>query len=279
MKYKYYCCVDFDSYVIKFLESRKIKHETSSIPNRLYFTVYSDTEQNEELLSYIKKLEGTSITKSSVYSKQEMEEANWYLLEVYRMGIDTSKPDFTYDAQCRYVTAYGMKKCHHLEQVREFISKRTPKWKSGYQFCSVETGAVTIIFCSDYAKEAIIQSGVTGVDFMNVLKGDLKTQTPDVSQLVFKNKLPLEAYKFVGDYTEEKCPMCGKINYCFTDPNCDNIRLNTDLIPKGIDAFGSQIRLGWGHGHEPIVISKKLYDLITKELKEKTKHFVCHPIG
>ena len=114
---------------------------------------------------------------------------------------------------------------------------------------------------------------------MPVLKGDLKTERPDVSQLVFTNKLPREAYTFIGEYTEDICPFCGRINYIFSELNCDNIRLNKDIVQKGIDVFGSQITLGWGFGYEPIVISKKFYNLITKELKENPKHINCQPIG
>ena len=42
------------------------------------------------------------------------------------------------------------------------------------------------------------------------------------------------------------CPFCGRINYIFDEPNCDFLRLNTDVIPKNVDAFGSKIVIGWG---------------------------------
>ena len=277
MKYKYYCRMNEDSRTINFLQSKNIKHETDLNRKRLYFNIYSDAEYSEDLLSYIKNLDGTSISKFSIFSKQEMEAANWYLLEATHLGIGTSNTEYTYDAKCLYSTAYGMKRYYHLDQVNPFVSKKTPKWKNRYQFCGVDTGFITKIFCSDYARDAIIRTGISGVDFMPVLKGDLKTETPDVSQLVFRNKLPLEAYKFIGDYEERVCPFCGRINYCFTEPNCDNIRLNADMIPQGIDAFGSQIVIGGGFGDEPVVISKKFYDLITKELNEK--HVDCMPVG
>ncbi len=280
MKYKFYCYVHGeDARVIDFLKARNVKYEIAPLPLGVYFTIYSDTEGCDELLKYIKTLPRKSIAKSSVFSKQEMEEANWYLMYATRMGIDTSNVDYTFEAKCPYITIYGMKKHFHLEQINPFVSKRTPGWKNGYQFCSPETGFMSYIFCSDFAKESIKNSGIVGVEFMKVLKGDLKTETPDVSQLVFNNKLPLEAYSFVGDYEEEVCPCCGKVKYAFKEPNCEHIKLNVDLIPKGIDAFGSQIGIGYGFAEEPIVISKKFYNLITKELKEKPKHFIFYPIG
>ena len=279
MKYKFYCGVDENASVKEFLETRKIKYETDTFLKRIYFTIYSDTENSDELLGYITSLPETSISKSSVFSEQEMEKANWYLLDVTRMGIDTSNTDYTYDSKCPYTTCFGMKKHRHLDQIGPFVSKRTPKWKKGYQFCSVETGFTTRIFCSDAAKRTIRSNGIAGIEFINVLKGDLKTPTSDVSQLVFKNKLSREDYTFIGDFRENVCPFCGRINYVFTEPNCDNIRLNTSALPEGIDAFGSHITIGEGFGDEPIVISKKFYDLLIKEMKENPKHFIFYPIG
>ena len=59
--------------------------------------------------------------------------------------------------------------------------------------------------------------------------------------------------------------------------NCDFLRLNTDVLPKNIDVFGSEIIIGWGFGDEPVIISKKFYNLLFKELKEKSKHFIIYP--
>lgn len=280
MKYRYMCRIRPDTAVISFLEKKNIKYEIAfAITDTLIFDLYSDMEEHEHILEYIKSKPGSLITKLSVFSKQEMEDANWYLMEVTRMGIDTRKPDFTYDAKCPYTTSYGMQKHHHIDQVNPFVSKKIPKWKNRSHFCSTETGFVTKIFCSDYAKEKIIQSGVTGVDFMPVLKSDLKTENPDISQLVFKNKLPLDAYTFIGNYTEDICPFCGRINYIFEELNCDNIRLNTNVIPKDVDVFGSEIILGEGFGDEPIVVSKKFYNLITKEINENPGHLCWYPIA
>ena len=122
MKYKFYCAINEDISVINFLKTKKIKYETGPLPNRIYFTIYSDIENNEELLKYIQTLPETSIEKSSVFSEQEMEDANWYLLYVTRMGMETKNVDYTYDAKCPYTTAYGMQRHYHLDQVNPFVS-------------------------------------------------------------------------------------------------------------------------------------------------------------
>ncbi len=91
MKYEFYCGMNEDVSVINFLKNKNIKYEMGPIPKRIYYTVYSDTENSDELLKYIETLPGTSISKSSVFSNQEMEDANWYLLYVTRMGMETKK--------------------------------------------------------------------------------------------------------------------------------------------------------------------------------------------
>ena len=279
MKYKYYCRVKPDSYVVRFLEQKNVKYKIATITEMLIFDIYSDTEQSEEFLEYIQRREGNLITKSSVFSEQEMENANWYLLYATRMGMETKDVQYTYDAKCLYSTAYGIHKYHHLDQVNPFVSSKTPKWKNRYNFCSEETGFMTKIFCSDFAKEAIVKNQITGVDFIPVLKKDLKTNVSDVNQLMFPNKLPLEAYTFIGKYKEKVCPFCGRKKYVFEEPNCDIIRLNTDIIPEGIDAFGSKIIVGEGFGEELVVISKKFYNLLIKGLNENPKHFILFPIA
>ena len=279
MKFEYYCSVDFDQYLVALLESQKIKYETCALTNTIHFKIYSNLERCEEILTYINKLSYHLISKSSVFSKQEMDSASWYLFYVSRMGIETKNVDYTYDAKCPYTTVHGMHRHRHLNQINPFVSSKTIKWKNRDNFCSVETGFMTQIFCSNYAKDAIIKNGIVGVEFMPVLKGDLKTVNPCVSQLVFKHKLPLEAYTFIGKYSEDVCPFCGRINYIFDELNCDNIRLNTDKIPSGIDAFGSEITIHEGFGEEPIVISKKFYNLLLKGLNENPKHFIFYPIA
>ena len=279
MKYRYYCCVNEDDRVIDLLKTKNLKYRASEAHRFLSFEVFSDMKDCEDFLSFLRTIPGTTIRKSSVFSDKEMEDASWYLFYVSRMGMDTSNVEFTYNARCRYTTIYGIKKCHHLDQINPFVSKKTPKWKNGYQFCSTETGWTTKIFCSDLAKETIKKSGINGVEFMPVLKGDLKTETPDVSQLVFPNKLPREAFEFIGAYHKEVCPYCGEFDYVFDEPACDNVRLNIDLVPAGIDAFGSEMLFGPGFGEEFIVISKKFYNLIFNELKEKKGHAILYPIA
>ena len=117
MKYEFYCRMNEDINVINFLKDKNIKYETGPLAKRIYFTVYSDTENCDEFLKYIRALPDASISKLSVFSKQEMEDANWYLLYVTRMGMETKKVDYTYDAKCPYVTEYGMRGHHHLDQV------------------------------------------------------------------------------------------------------------------------------------------------------------------
>ena len=56
MKYEFYCRMNEDVNVINFLKDKNIKYETGPLAKRIYFTVYSDTENCDEFLKYIQKL-------------------------------------------------------------------------------------------------------------------------------------------------------------------------------------------------------------------------------
>ena len=101
--------------------------------------------------------------------------------------------------------------------------------------------------------------------------------TENVSQLRFPNILPREAFVFIGEYTEIVCPTCGKINYEFVQPMYDNMRVKNELIPDGIDMFSAQMSISRGWIVPPIIVSKKFYNLVSKEMKEK--HVRFRPIG
>ena len=281
MKIEYYCCIDTDKSLLDILDYNGISYEINKYPDDEWctFTVYSDMPVTEDILRYIKGKKGTTIHETDIFSDEEMEKAKWYLFYVTRMGIDTKNPDFTYEYSCLYYVSpeYGFEKYHHCEQINPFVTSKTPKWKTKYHFCSTETGEITKIFCSDYAKDIIIQNGIKGVEFIPVLKGDLVTHTENVNQLTFPNKLPFEAFTFIGKYKEIVCPFCGKKKYMFDRIRGDNIRIKTEMIPEGIDAFCGDLTIGEGFGYHPIVISKKFYNLLTTNFNKK--HMLFNPIA
>ena len=255
--------------IMDILEEEKI--ECFKNGRYFYFCLHSDNHRAEEILGYLKE----RYSMEALFSNEEMENANWYTFEATRHDIETSDFDFTFKQSCPFQTELGTRYWHTV-QVNPYVSKRIPKWKNNYNFCSVNTGDFYQIFCSDIAKTMIKNRGIKGIDFMPVInKQGLPTQ--NVSQLVFSNILPREAFDFIGEYREIVCPFCAKIRYSFIHPMYDNMRVKTDLIPPGIDAFSAEMSVREGWIVPPVIVSKKIYNLVSKEMKEK--HVRFYPIG
>ena len=256
--------------IIKILEEEKIKYD-DIMGNAFVFYLHSDHERTKEILGYLQE----KYYMEAIFSKEEMENANWYTFEATRHDIETSDFDFTFKQSCPFKTELGTRYWHTV-QVNPFVSKRIPKWKNNYNFCSVNTGDFNQIFCSDIAKMMIKNRDITGVDFMPVVNRK-NIPTDNVSQLRFPNILPRKAFDFIGKYKEIVCPTCGKVRYTFEHPGYDNMRIKTELIPSDIDAFSAEMSVREGWIVPPVIVSKKIYNLVVNEMKEKHVRFM--PIG
>ena len=276
MKIKYHCSESYDNKdLIDLLESENIKCE-DVMGNSFVFDFYSDNPRCEEILNYLKQNPKPFILQEAIYSKEEMEKAEWYEMSATRQVVDTRDWDYTYEFSCPYQRGEGIRYKHRI-QVRPILLQGMPKWKARFNFCTEACGDFALTFCSDYGKEKLIESNITGIEFMPVLKGDRKTPKENIHQLKFTQTLPREAFDFIGQYREYVCPVCGKINYVFKYPMLDNIRIRKEMIPEGVDAFISEMNTGPGFGNELLIASKKLYRLLAEEMKEKHFHFA--PIG
>ena len=274
MKKIYHCSMWYkdsnSDLVLEILKEEKIKYD--DIGNSFVFQVCSDHKRVNEI---IEKLEHPPIILSVIFSDEEMESANWYTFRTTRLNIDTSDEDYTFEYSCPYQSSIGIRYCHQ-KQVRPYLCKRTPNWKNNYNFCGTSSGDFNRIFCSDLAKKMIQNRGITGIDFRPVTnrRGD---PTANVHQLVYPNILPRSVFDFIGEYKEQVCPTCGLVKYIFKKPNDDNIRLRTDLIPPGIDVFAAEMTVNGGWIWPPIIVSKKVYNLVVKEMQEK--HVSFYPVG
>lgn len=261
--------------LIDILKAEKIKM-IDIMGTHFVFDFYSDNPRSNDILKLSSEDDQHIITKEAIFSSQEMDQAEWYIFLATRSVVETKKSDFTYNLRCPFQTSTGIR-YRHKEQINPFITKKTPKWKSNYNFCSTDTGNFSLIFCSDHAKATIIEKDIRGVDFMPVLHKDLITQCENVHELIIPNILSKEALVLVGEYKENTCSSCGQIDIEFINLNINNIEVKKELIPDGIDAFRTEFTFGPGHAHREIIISKKFYNILSKELKEK--HIRCLPVG
>lgn len=278
MKKEYHCsCSSKNTFLMEFLDREQIKYVQGL--NGFIFDFYSDHPKCDEIISLVKSDPETrfspSIIETAVFSKKEMENANWFFMQATRPLIETKKPEYTFTYYCRLPT--DIPRYHHRTQVNPFVVKAMPKWKTKFNFASECCGDFSMIFCSDYAKEKITQSGIVGIDFSPVYNGNLTKIKEDIHQFKVDNILPADVFYFVGEHRIEPCPICGKTNYIFFKPMADNIRVVTDKIPNGIDVFKSETAFYEGWGEHLIIVSKKVYNLIAKDMKERQVRFT--PIG
>lgn len=277
MKTKYHCSATYDNIeLISLLQNEKIKI-TDVNGTDFVFDFFSDTPQCDTILRCTKKEEHPLILKEAIFSKEEMQKAEWYTFKASRTVMETKKVDFTYVVSCPFPDPNPFNKHHHKTQINPFVSNKTPKWKANFNFCCTDTGDYELIFCSDHAKNIIIGNDIKGVEFLPVLKGDLSTPRENVQELMIPNILPEDALVLYGAYKEQICPLCGKVDIVFKDLNMDNLRVKKEKIPQGIDAFRTEITFGPGFGYQEIIISKKLYNLLAQDMKEK--HITCFPVG
>lgn len=275
LRTQYHCTGSFDNEELQALlieQNIKIKEINDK---KFVFDIFSDNFRLDDILNALEKENNKTILKWVVFSEKEMYDAQWYSMGATMLAIDTKKRDFTYTTSCPYQRSTRIA-YRHIEQVKPFVANRTPKWKNRYNFCGVETGDYYTVFCSDEARRVLSENKIVGIEYIPVLTGDMITEKENIQQLTFPNVLPMAAIDFIGSYKENICPTCGRKSYEFLEPNMDNWHIVPSAIPKGIDAFITEVTFDPGQYRE-IVISKKLYNVLIEQMKEK--HLDCRPVG
>ena len=278
MKTEYHCSISNKNIaLIELLNRENIKYDETL--SGFVFDFYSDHPKCDEIISLVKSDPETrfppSISETAIFSKEEMENANWFFMQATRPLIETRKNEYTFNYSCKLPSE--LPRYHHRIQVNPFVVKAMPKWKTKFNFASECCGDFSMIFCSDFAREKITQSDIVGIDFVPVYKGNLTEIKEDIHQFKVDNILPTEAFRFIGNHIIEPCPICGVPNYVLKQPMKDHIRVIADKIPEGIDVFKSEMTVYEGWGEKLIIVSKKVYNLIAKDMKERQVRFT--PIG
>lgn len=274
MKTKYHCSCHWDSRALhKLLEAENIK--CSDFENFFVFDFYSDHPKAQLILQLTRQDSRPMIIEMAIFSKEEMDRAEWFSMEATRQIVDTRNWEYTFAFECEF-DLNSSKRYGHITQVNPFLSSPMPKWKNKFNFCSTAYGDFSTIFCSDYARKCLEESDVVGIDYLPVLKGDLKTSKENLHQLIFPNIFPTDALEAIGEHTVEPCPVCGKTKYIFKKPMVDNLRVKKEKIPKGVDAFISDIGISRGD-MKVVVVSKKVYQIIIETMQEK--HMRFYPLG
>ena len=78
------------------LQSENIKH-TDVMGISYVFDIYSDNPRCEEILNYLRQNPNPFILQEAIYSKEEMQKAEWYEMYATRQVVDTRDWDYTYE--------------------------------------------------------------------------------------------------------------------------------------------------------------------------------------
>ena len=214
-----------------------------------------------------------TILYSWQFDPRELENAEWFLLESRCGKIDSADDTYTFAYSCaKGVDVFGVEHYHHKRQIAPYCLRRTVKWNNKHNIYSDTNGGTHTFFCSSVAKEAFEQQ-LGGIEFVPVLSVKDKCPISDVYQICVLHHLPSEAVILPKGVTFEKCPYCGEKRIYFEHAGLDYISLKRGFLDKGIDIYETEDLFGWGFGYPLVVISRKMYLLLTETLRERTLHF------
>lgn len=214
-----------------------------------------------------------TILYSWQFDPRELENAEWFLMESRCGKIDSADDTYTFAYSCaKGVDVFGVEHYHHKRQIAPYCLRRTVKWNNKHNIYSDTNGGTHTFFCSSVAKEAFEQQ-LGGIAFVPVLSVKDKCPISDVYQICVLHHLPSEAVILPKGVTFEKCPYCGEKRIYFEHAGLDYISLKRGFLDKGIDIYETEDLFGWGFGYPLVVISRKMYLLLTETLRERTLHF------
>lgn len=214
-----------------------------------------------------------TILYSWQFDPRELENAEWFLMESRCGKIDSADDTYTFAYSCaKGVDVFGVEHYHHKRQIAPYCLRRTVKWNNKHNIYSDTNGGTHTFFCSSVAKEAFEQQ-LGGIEFVPVLSVKDKCPISDVYQICVLHHLPSEAVILPKGVTFEKCPYCGEKRINFEHAGLDYISLKRGFLDKGIDIYETEDLFGWGFGYPLVVISRKMYLLLTETLRERTLHF------
>lgn len=214
-----------------------------------------------------------TILYSWQFDLRELENAEWFLMESRCGKIDSADDTYTFAYSCaKGVDVFGVEHYHHKRQIAPYCLRRTVKWNNKHNIYSDTNGGTHTFFCSSVAKEAFEQQ-LGGIEFVPVLSVKDKCPISDVYQICVLHHLPSEAVILPKGVTFEKCPYCGEKRIYFEHAGLDYISLKKGFLDKGIDIYETEDLFGWGFGYPLVVISRKMYLLLTETLRERTLHF------
>ena len=166
-------------------------------------------------------------------------------------------------------------KCKHIQWGQLYLSKPI-NWKKKHFASSYDLGT-SFLFCDDYAKKVLEQSGAK-IMFETILHSRTKAVLENNYFMHLTDELPLDAIAFYGEERAGICEACGQNYYLTPQPGTYQLHIyksylqGRNCICKTPDVFA----LAPISSHPFILVSQTLY----RQLREKhaTKNLVFEPV-
>jgi len=243
----------------------KVEYSPAHIPNPPIFFDIDDSQPHfNEILELAEEIKGKAQVSTMFFvsfTEEECFQAKYLHVRSTFAGLDSIYYPGQYE-QLHYhetVMIRGRKiydRYEHTQQVAPTIAKKKPIWRADRQFCSDYGSAMQNLYCSDVAKTVIMGSGLTGVQFHEVLSEKTQAPFPDLWQL-----WPKECDDFLkpGPYMQARvCKDCGKIRY-YSSGGRARLMIREDIVPEGLDFMQVAGAVGADTGYPYNVVSHRAY--------------------
>jgi hypothetical protein len=238
-----------------------IKSESVEGWDYVVVDIYEDSCHWEKILFYLGGEPDVDIC-TTIFSKKELENAEWLSVRSkWHNGYpQPNSGTDTYD-KVTYDTANYCKKCGSgLVQNNPFRISSMPNWGKRHFF--MLNWVLEELFVSDAAKSILIQSGISGISFLEVKNKSGTKNIDGVYQLMVENEIPeglIDGQMSVKEIVV--CDECEKKKFIASGKGI--LKFKKEIFTGAGDIVRTTDRFGADNWNIPlIIISQRLYKVL-----------------
>lgn len=267
MKYEYFFGSrwrqDLCAYLEKNNVSYKILDEVDNVPRFMKFSVWSNHNECESILSDLYKLTGLRPWVQAHYSEKDFSTAELLTIrpQSIKICIENIDESFRYDCCWSYMAdKIEIHKANHEEQIGTIMIKKEPSTTTKTAFWGPDDGG-TIIFADKKVFDLVQKENLKGIFFQDILLKNRKI-SEKVFQMLADHTIQHEDIVLGRGEREQTCPMCGKKQYAL--PDAYQLHLRDALVYHEIDFFSTERIFGDGIAQPIYLISQRFYQLLKR---------------
>ena len=240
----------------------------------------TNEEISSECSSDIMSKEQVFIDYYPVYSEDERSKAQWLFMRSIPLKVVPEYTEAYWSYHCFFDTGKSnLPMGRHRIQTRPIEIRRPVKWGKNFFSCSLYDPHY--LFCNTIAKRILLQSNITGIEFMPVLKKSSKEPIDDVYQLNSSFTIPDQGIVPVNGILTRRCEHCG-VKMLYNENGKPEYAINEESIDARVDflqtlpIFVGAVTNTPTAGYSQFVISQKMYSTLHKNGLDKNVE--CIPL-